>query len=502
MGTFLKFFYEWMVTIFTKVGTFFAGLWNNFWSIFDFAKYGEILDFYKPDFTWLDWTMVILAYVLLAALVGLMLFGIFLLIRKYIRIRRSLIAQEEMLNQIDELNKKVLKLIREKDYIMAMQVAKLGIQPGDEVGGEVPEDAKTAQRFVKLIDIDTLYNGKPYETTDVQNFTLKQLASDIRNFACKELKLYYNPRIIRLFLAGMATSKIMILEGISGTGKTSLPYAMGKFFNFNTPIIPVQPSWRDKTELIGYLNEFTKRFNETDFLKSLYEYKYRNTIGLIVLDEMNLARIEYYFAEVLSTLEMPNPAEWVMDIVPDQWPTDPVLVKAGKLQFPTNVWFVGTANNDDSTFTITDKVYDRAIAIPINTKGVPFTPTEYTRYEVEEAHIVKMFQAAKLENPIPEDLIHRLNELDNFILSTFKITFGNRILKQIRDFVPVYVATGGSAVDGLDFLLTTKIFRKFTSLNLSYEQDNFKLALVVLDRLFGQENMQESKTFIKQLIKK
>ena len=91
----------------------------------------------------------------------------------------------------------------------------------------------------------------------------------------------------------------MILEGISGTGKTSLPYAMGKFFGNDAAIISVQPSWRDRSEMVGYLNEFTKKFNETD-LKELYETTYREDLNFIVLDELNLARIEYYFAEFLS----------------------------------------------------------------------------------------------------------------------------------------------------------------------------------------------------------
>ena len=80
---------------------------------------------------------------------------------------------------------------------------------------------------------------------------------------------------------------------------------MGKFLITIHLLSPVQPSWRDRAEMIGYLNEFTK-FNETDFLKAIYEATYRTDINFIVLDEMNLARIEYYFADFLSVLEMPN----------------------------------------------------------------------------------------------------------------------------------------------------------------------------------------------------
>jgi 5-methylcytosine-specific restriction endonuclease McrBC GTP-binding regulatory subunit McrB len=152
---------------------------------------------------------------------------------------------------------------------------------------------------------------------DEDMINLNDLVKRFINFSASRLGLFYDRKIISAFFAGMAASKTMILEGISGTGKTSLPYAMGKFFGNDADIIAVQPSWRDRAEMIGYLNEFTKKFNETDFLKAIYETTYRDDICIIVLDEMNLARVEYYFAELLSLLEMPDSDAWLIDIVPD-----------------------------------------------------------------------------------------------------------------------------------------------------------------------------------------
>ena len=100
-------------------------------------------------------------------------------------------------------------------------------------------------------------------------------------------------------------------------------------------------------------------------------------MDVIVLDEMNLARIEYYFAEFLSIMEMRDPNDWVLDLIPAPMSNDPVNLKEGKLLIPQNVIFFGTANNDDSTFTISDKVYDRAISIFFDDKGRPFeAPTQ------------------------------------------------------------------------------------------------------------------------------
>ena len=81
---------------------------------------------------------------------------------------------------------------------------------------------------------------------------------------------------------------------------------MGKFLKNPVTIASVQPSWRDRTEIFGYFNEFTKRFNETEVLKKMYEATFKEEIFITVLDEMNIARVEYYFAELLSILEMPS----------------------------------------------------------------------------------------------------------------------------------------------------------------------------------------------------
>lgn len=112
----------------------------------------------------------------------------------------------------------------------------------------------------------------------------------------------------------------------------------------------------------------------------MYEASYNENIYAVILDEMNIARVEYYFAEMLSILEMPSRDEWVVDIIPNSWPSDPKHIVNGQLKIPPNMWYIGTANNDDSTFAITDKVYDRAMPINIDTKGVPLKHLSQTLY--------------------------------------------------------------------------------------------------------------------------
>lgn len=157
-------------------------------------------------------------------------------------------------------------------------------------------------------------NKKKYDN----KISLKKFCDAFRNYAAGELKLYYSPTDIRRFIAGLGVTHITILQGMSGTGKTSLAYAFGRIVGNSSTVIPVQPMWKERTDLIGYYNEFTKQFNETLLLKKMYEANYGKDIYITVLDEMNIARVEYYFAEFLSLLELPNVEERNLDVVSDR----------------------------------------------------------------------------------------------------------------------------------------------------------------------------------------
>ena len=269
----------------------------------------------------------------------------------------------------------------------------------------------------------------------------------------------------------------------------------------DTQIASVQPSWRDRSELFGYFNEFTKRFSETEVLKRMYESTYTDKVYLTILDEMNIARVEYYFAEMLSILEMPSRDEWVVDLVPSGWPNDPKHLVDGRFKLPENMWYVGTANNDDSTFAISDKVYDRAIPININTKGVKFDAPYTENLNLSYKHLEAMFDEAKEKYKVSEESLEKIAKLDDYVIEHFRLAFGNRIVKQLRDFVPAYVACGGTEVDGLDYVLTNKIFRKFEGLNLAFIRDEIDGLISYLSELFGEENMQEAKAYLRRLKK-
>ena len=392
-----------------------------------------------------------------------------------------------------------------------MKVSQLGLKPTEEAvitneeensenqGSEETENLDNI-RFSKLHAIDVEYMN--YKIQNYNNtFTLEELVELFRNFAASKLKLYYTSNMIRLFISGLSATKLVILQGISGTGKTSLAYAWGKFIRNDAIIASVQPSWRDRTELFGYFNEFTKKFNETEVLKWMYLAGYTDDVYVTVLDEMNIARVEYYFAEMLSILEMPSRDEWVIELVPSSWDTDPKKLEAGKLHIPGNMWYIGTINNDDSTFAVTDKVYDRAMPIDINDKGQVFDPIDTDSMNINSSYLEGLFAKAKQEHPLTDGMSEKINSMDDYVIKHFRIAFGNRIVKQMKDFVATYVACGGTEVDGVDYYIARKILRKFEQLNLAYIRDEIDPFIEFLDKEFGKENFNECKDYLRRLQK-
>ena len=520
MNGFLKWFFAFMSSLLGGYAMIFSGIGNGVIKIFNIKNYIDIFKEYSRDFSAGSWILAILAILLVIAIHALLIFLIILLIRKYIRFRHSIVSNEDLLEEIAVLQRNVIKMTKEKDEIMAMKVAQIGggMPAGngmsfasmdlDNADAENIQQAAgddgvlitSERRFSKLFEVDMFY--KTYTPPEYDNdLTLSDICDRFRLFACSRMHLFYEVKTIRLFMAGMASTKLIILQGISGTGKTSLPYSFGKFLQHDTTIASVQPSWRDRTELFGYFNEFTKNFNETEVLRRIYDSSYNDDVNLILLDEMNIARIEYYFAEMLSILEMPNPSEWELDLVPNVWSSDPTNLDHGKLRIPQNIWYIGTANNDDSTYAISDKVYDRAQPINLDAKGVAFEAPDTPPINLSFEHLDALFRDAFEKYPISQENMKKIQQLDLWVIDKLRVAFGNRIIKQMGLFVPVYVACGGDELDGIDYVLATKIFRKFESLNLAMLRDELKELIVYINKSFGKGKMQESVAYLERLQK-
>ena len=419
--------------------------------------------------------------------------------KRFDDIELSLERQQAMLEDGDFETKEKEEVVEETsevdslddDYKIEEPALENVVESEEELNEEemdVKPSSDGESRFYMLTQIDKeMENYVAPKYND--EISLEELCNEFRNFACNRLKLYYDIIDIRRFIAGLAVTKLLILQGMSGTGKTSLAYAFGEFLLNKTVVVPIQPMWKERTDLIGYYNEFTKKFNETTLLYKMYEANCNKQIYITVLDEMNIARVEYYFAEFLSLLELPNPEGRNLDVVSDVWENDPKLLSKGKLRLPINMWFIGTANNDDSTFAISDKVYDRAMVLNLDKKAEVFEAPKTDNQRISIDHLYDLFDEAQKKYYISDRNERRIKQLDKYLIDTFKITFGNRIMKQIRAYVPVVVACGGTELEALDDILSRKVLRKLESKNPVYVRAQSEALCNYLDDLFGTDKM-------------
>ena len=207
MNTFFRFFYEFISVFFDGIRKILDGIINGITKIFNYLEYKKILDSYKDSFGVLEWIFVALTVLLLVVIILGVLFLIWMRLRKYLRLRRQRLNQDELLDEIGNLNKKVRQLMKEKEELLAMKVSQLGLKP-DEEGeatpeGENPEeqgeDAENAGnvRFPKLVRIDERMKGFKAKNYN-GNFTLEELIDNFRCFAATQLHLYYNEPLLNL----------------------------------------------------------------------------------------------------------------------------------------------------------------------------------------------------------------------------------------------------------------------------------------------------------------
>ena len=537
MDNFFRYFFQDIGRVFRAFVDIISACFNFLNYLLNFPMRMKIIQAYDSEFTVLEWILMFVVNILLIVFIVGLLIGIGKLLGRIIPRHMSAKKYNEMTAQIRDLQRDLLRANYEKDKLLAMRMAELTGAPAEVIGPEdsapqeeelpVEEQAQVQEeeqgealdlstnrntvnspcvdpqdsRFFRLTAVDNFYKTSYVAPVYDNSMSLEQLCERFRKFAASQLKLYYDLDMMRYFFASLGTARIIILQGISGTGKTSLPYAFGKFVQKDTTVVSVQPAWRERTELYGYFNEFSKKYSETDFLRSIYEANYYRDPHILILDEMNIARVEYYFAEMLSIMEMPREDERVMDIVTATWDNDPCLIDNGKVHIPNNIWFVGTINNDDSTFAVADKVYDRAIPIDLDSRADAFECEPTPPVFLSTDHLNALFDEAKRDYPISEESLAKLEEVNAYLIRVFRLAFGNRIMKQIRDYVPCYIACGGTEIGAIDFIVAKKVLRKFESLNLGFMKDELTKFSAYLDKVFGKNTMKICKEYIEYLKK-
>ena len=361
------------------------------------------------------------------------------------------------------------------------------------------EEKNIVGRFPSLTERDLEHPG--FESvTSTPGLTLESLCDGFRSFAAGSRGLYYSKSDVASFLASMAASRTIILQGMSGTGKTSLPVAWGVYLGSTTDVVPVQPTWKERADVLGYYNEFTGRYSESPLLKSLYAASGTDAMRIVVLDEANIARVEYYFAEFLSLLELPDSASRRLPVAPSGMEGDPDRMEGGMIPLPDNVWFVMTANNDDSTFAFSDKVYDRASVMDLDSRAEPFDAPRRPAARLGWPQLSKMFDEAAARYSLTGRDLRRVSKIDAWLRENLGLSFGNRILLQMRRFVPAFVACGGTAEEALDLLLARKVLRKLSAANPVVVRSKAPELLSLLSAVFGEGGAPVCESTVKRYV--
>ena len=205
--------------------------------------------------------------------------------------------------------------------------------------------------------------------------------------------LHITKSMLRRYHLSLKTRGFVILSGISGTGKTWLADQYAKAVKAESLIVPVAPNWASNEDLLGYFNPLTETYQDTPFSQFLRraaaEYEQKSGIAQtyhLILDEMNLARVEYYFAKFLSAMEI-RARDGIATI--ELAPGESVIL-------PPNLYFIGTVNIDETTHSFADKIYDRAQLIELTVSRamlINYLDQEFDNYEEAAQVLIQIWDA-------------------------------------------------------------------------------------------------------------
>jgi hypothetical protein len=326
-------------------------------------------------------------------------------------------------------------------------------------------------------------------------WTERDESSAIENFSANLEAAHYkfHPRTIKAFHTGLLCgdiSPMLVLAGISGTGKSLLPELYASQFNMNFLPVAVQPRWDGPQDMFGFYNHMEGRYKATELSRLLYQFdRFNNDLAkkayaqdsalpmsIVLLDEMNLARIEYYFSELLSKLEIRrnliNPANatdrFKSEIeleygassesdTADDKKTDEV--KRGKrIYVGRNILFVGTMNEDESTQTLSGKVIDRSNVLRFGIPGQLLQSPDREIFDSAEKKTVTFetwmrWSTSKGKLPVSINLDEIVKKV-NRALDLVDRGFGHRTETAIKTYVNLYP---GSKVDAIADQIEMKI---------------------------------------------
>lgn len=317
---------------------------------------------------------------------------------------------------------------------------------------------------------------------------------------------YFFPReVLTRYFLSLKTKPFVILTGISGTGKTKIAQVFAEYMCQGlTPeekakriaFVPVRPDWMDNKGLLGYYNLLDEKYHSTPVLHILLQASaHQDKPYFIILDEMNLSKVEQYFSDFLSIMESRtagNPQGEMLDLHAQTEEQKPgVLTVPSKISIPPNVYFTGTVNVDESTYMFSPKVLDRANVIEFN-------EVDLANYEkgiaaadgciLKEQDVREKLLPAARETPFCNKADYtRVQEMDSdtgeylskilAILHPHHLHFGYRVVNEISRFIlhARNMLQDFNLEETLDIQILQKILPKFHGTQAKLEEPLGKL---------------------------
>jgi len=430
-------------------------------------------------------------------------------------IRKYTVAANEAKNAVEQLRGELAQLqtnllnmqrdrsqleitiskLRDEERSLELSIKRLKDEQGNR-GKEQGAEPDQLDRYKDLLEDppDCLERSIPRKMKHMEADEIQALL-DLHN-GLRAQELEFSDRILKAFHTALKCSSInpiTVLAGVSGTGKTLLPIRYAQMMGMHSLLIPVQPRWDSPQDIFGFYNYLEKQYKATELSKVLIRMnpyksdlfkigKTEATQGmlLVLFDEMNLARTEYYFSEFLSKLEIRSLID--ADNVSDRAQAEIVLESGPgmtgkfKIWVGNNVLFVGTMNEDETTQTLSDKVLDRSNVLRF---GKPVDHTIATeakeKSEVDSRGYLtcetwnSWIKSYDIHNPSPwsaqvADWTQRLNTA----LDRIGRPFGYRVQKAIGTYVSNYPGVNDGSTYKLAFAdqVEQKILPKLRGIDL------------------------------------
>ena len=290
-------------------------------------------------------------------------------------------------DNIDLKDPRELPYLYERGTIFYKEYKKGEIPPNDVLLSDLKKMVDIYDEYViKMQEDNTLMENNDKKSNE-NNGEIKMSIKDIVDYIHKYISakgFSYEDSLIKNFYLSLKSKPFVILAGTSGTGKTKLVKLFADCIGAEYKLVPVRPDWSDSSDLFGHL-DLNGRFIEGALIRFIKDAS-KNTDKpyILCLDEMNLARVEYYFSDFLSIMETRRFENGVIVSNPlvneNVYGASEAYLEFGKLGFPENLYIIGTVNMDETTFPFSRKVLDRANTIEFS--YVDLVPGESSLEEV------------------------------------------------------------------------------------------------------------------------